>query len=89
MLPTQHALSTFPPSGLRTEQDLYVRLIDSMSKQVSQPRGARPSQTPISGGVSEHPHPCLHLPSGLAPSVLTPALPSSLEKGNICTKTSS
>lgn len=40
MLPIKQALSTFPPSGLRTEQDLYVRLIDSMSKQVSQSRGA-------------------------------------------------
>lgn len=40
LLPPQQALSTFPPSGLRTEQDLYVRLIDSMSKQVSQPRDA-------------------------------------------------
>lgn len=27
------------PTGLRTEQDLYVRLIDSMSKQVSRPSG--------------------------------------------------
>lgn len=24
-----------PPSGIRTEQDFYVRLIDSMTKQVS------------------------------------------------------
>lgn len=39
MLPVQQALSSFLPLGLRTEQDLYVRLIDSMSKQVSQPRG--------------------------------------------------
>lgn len=38
VLPIQPALSTFPPLGLRTEQDLYVRLIDSMSKQVSQSR---------------------------------------------------
>lgn len=38
----------FPPLGLRTEQDLYVRLIDSMSKQVSQPRDALAFSDPIS-----------------------------------------
>lgn len=37
-----------PTLGLRTEQDLYVRLIDSMSKQVSQPRAcSRPPYHPL------------------------------------------
>jgi hypothetical protein len=59
--------------GLRTEQDLYVRLIDSMSKQVSQPREYSGQPRPLilhhlsPLGLSECCLPCPYLPHAFHP----------------------
>lgn len=75
----QQALSAFPPLGLRTEQDLYVRLIDSMSKQVSQPRGCSGLSS-----LSEHPCPRPRLPMPFIPTSLAPPAPSTAHRKRLC-----
>ena len=59
------ALTSCPPAspaGVRTEQDLYVRLIDSVTKQVSPAVHSVPPLAGVGGGPSVLPPP----PSGLS-----------------------
>lgn len=67
---TANPLYLPPPLGLRTEQDLYVRLIDSMSKQVSEARACSGrSHPPLGASEGASSSLCLH-PHDLAPQFL-------------------